>query len=106
MHVEVHPVAYGDFEGIIPEVEYGGGTVMLWDRGQWEPVGNPHEGYRSGRLKFILHGKKLRGRWMLIRTGSRAENERDKRQWLLFKERDKEAAPADNGDVLEEKPLS
>src|SRR6202050_4816563 len=56
MHVEDHPVEYGSFEGIIPAGEYGGGTVMLWDRGEWEPVGNPHEGYRSGRLKFHLHG--------------------------------------------------
>ncbi|HYV38331.1 MAG TPA: non-homologous end-joining DNA ligase [Gemmataceae bacterium] len=106
MHVEDHPVDYGSFEGVIPEGEYGGGTVMLWDRGQWDPVGNPHEDYRSGRLKFILHGKKLHGRWMLIRTGDRAENARDKRQWLLFKERDEEAASADDGDVLEEMPLS
>src|SRR5678809_460845 len=58
MHVEDHPVDYGDFEGIIPQGEYGGGTVMLWDRGSWEPVGDPQEGYKSGRLKFILHGEK------------------------------------------------
>src|SRR6187200_2530500 len=67
MHVEDHPVEYGSFEGIIPQGEYGGGTVMLWDRGDWEPVGNPHEGYREGKLKFELHGEKLRGRWMLVR---------------------------------------
>src|SRR5208282_3485113 len=61
MHVEDHPVDYGSFEGIIPQGEYGGGTVMLWDRGVWEPVGDPEEGYRSGRLKFKLHGDKLQG---------------------------------------------
>ena len=61
MHVEDHPVKYGEFEGIIPEGEYGGGTVMLWDRGTWEPVGDPHEGYRTGKLKFRLHGEKLQG---------------------------------------------
>src|SRR5713101_8626887 len=61
VHVEDHPIEYGEFEGIIPAGEYGGGTVMLWDRGQWEPVGNPHLGYRQGRFKFKLHGKKLRG---------------------------------------------
>src|SRR5438105_1848861 len=55
MQVEDHPVEYGSFEGIIPAGEYGGGTVMLWDRGQWEPVGNPHESYRQGRFKFKLH---------------------------------------------------
>ena len=59
MHVEDHPVAYGGFEGIIPEGEYGGGTVMVWDRGVWEPVGDPREGYRTGKLKFELHGEKL-----------------------------------------------
>src|SRR5438874_7680242 len=69
MQVEDHPVEYGAFEGVIPEGEYGGGTVMLWDRGTWEPVGNAHEGYRSGKIKFLLHGKKLRGGWTLVRTG-------------------------------------
>src|SRR5438128_3574626 len=54
MHVEDHPVAYGSFEGIIPEGEYGGGTVMLWDQGEWEPVGDPHKSYRAGKLKFKL----------------------------------------------------
>src|SRR5207253_2787967 len=93
MHVEDHPVDYGSFEGIIPEGEYGGGTVMLWDRGEWEPLGNPHEDYRAGKLKFKLHGGKLRGGWMLIRT-SRASKSGEQRQWLLFKERDDAARPA------------
>src|SRR5712672_3259489 len=62
MQVEDHPVEYGAFEGIIPKGEYGGGTVMLWDRGHWDPLGDPHEGYRTGKLKFELHGEKLRGR--------------------------------------------
>jgi bifunctional non-homologous end joining protein LigD len=106
MQVEDHPVAYGSFEGVIPEGEYGGGTVMLWDRGYWEPVGDPHEGYQQGRLKFTLHGEKLRGGWMLIRTGSRSQSERDRRRWLLFKERDEEAKPEKDGDVLEELPFS
>src|SRR6266404_4822924 len=73
MQVEDHPVDYGSFEGIIPEGEYGGGTVMLWDRGHWEPKGDPHEGYRSGRLKFTLYGEKLHGGWMLIRTSKAAQ---------------------------------
>src|ERR1700741_4293407 len=55
MAAEDHPVDYGDFEGIIPQGEYGGGTVMLWDRGTWEPVGDARKGYRTGRLKFVLH---------------------------------------------------
>jgi bifunctional non-homologous end joining protein LigD len=105
MHVEDHPVEYGSFEGVIPEGEYGGGTVMLWDRGTWEPVGDPHEGYRTGRFKFILHGEKLRGAWMLVQTKGKAQYV-EQRQWLLFKERDYEARPASEGDILEEMPLS
>lgn len=104
MQVEDHPVDYGAFEGIIPQGEYGGGTVMLWDQGQWEPVGDAHEGYRQGRLKFQLHGEKLRGGWMLVRTKS--PDDRKRQQWLLFKERDQEARSKDQGDILEELPLS
>ncbi len=106
MHVEDHPVDYGSFEGIIPEREYGGGTVMLWDRGYWEPVGDPEEGYRCGRLKFVIHGEKLRGGWMLVRTGGSSGDKKDDRRWLLFKERDDEAHPASEGDIVEEQPLS
>jgi bifunctional non-homologous end joining protein LigD len=106
MHVEDHPVEYGSFEGIIPQGEYGGGTVMLWDQGEWEPVGDPDAGYRAGRLKFRLDGQKLRGLWVLVRTGGRNQSEKDQRRWLLFKERDEEAVPETDSDVLEEKPLS
>src|SRR5207302_10898153 len=72
VQVEDHPVEYGSFEGIIPEHEYGGGTVMLWDRGTWEPEGDPREGYAHGRLKFTLHGHKLRGSWAPLRMGGGA----------------------------------
>ena len=87
MHVEDHPLEYGGFEGTIPKAQYGGGTVMLWDRGTWKPVGDAHEGYRKGHLKFDLDGEKLKGRWALIRThgsnyGGKAE------AWLLVKDRD------------------
>ncbi|OAI47131.1 hypothetical protein AYO44_10160 [Planctomycetaceae bacterium SCGC AG-212-F19] len=105
VQVEDHPVEYGSFEGIIPPGEYGGGTVMLWDQGEWEPVGDPEDGYRAGRLKFKLHGAKLRGGWMLVHTGGGASG-RDKRQWLLIKERDEEATPSKDGDILEHMPLS
>ncbi len=105
MHVEDHPVEYGTFEGIIPEGEYGGGTVMVWDRGRWEPVGDAAEGYRTGKLKFQLHGEKLKGGWMLLRTGG-GSSEKDQRRWLLFKERDDEAKSQEDGDVVEESPLS
>lgn len=105
MQVEDHPVAYGTFEGIIPQGEYGGGTVMLWDQGEWEPIGDPHKGYYAGNLKFILHGEKLHGKWALIRT-RRGDDSKGSPQWLLFKERDEEAKPISEGDVLEELPLS
>src|SRR5205085_10632269 len=105
MQVEDHPVAYGSFEGIIPEGEYGGGTVMLWDQAEWEPVGDPHQGYFSVHLKFVLHGKKLRGGWALIRT-KRSETSKASPQLLLIKERDGEARSVSEGDVLEEEPLS
>src|SRR5262249_33261455 len=106
MQVEDHPVAYGSFEGIIPPGEYGGGTVMLWDQGTWEPVGDADEGFRTGRLKFTLHGKKLRGRWMLVQTGARGATDNDRRRWLLFKERDQAATPESEGNVLDELPMS
>ena len=61
VHVEDHPIDYNSFEGTIPQGEYGGGTVMIWDRGTWEPVGDPHKGYAKGHLEFALHGDKLTG---------------------------------------------
>jgi bifunctional non-homologous end joining protein LigD len=104
IEVEDHPVDYGDFEGTIPQGEYGGGTVMLWDRGTWEPIGDPDEGLRTGKLKFQLHGEKLHGGWMLVRRQPHHGKSSSKPQWLLFKERDDEAR--DDSDILEEEPLS
>src|SRR5512143_2505161 len=66
MHVEDPPLEYGDFEGIIPPHQYGSGTVMVWDRGTWQPVGDPGEGYRKGHLKFTLDGEKLKGGFALV----------------------------------------
>src|ERR1700739_901167 len=68
MHVEDHPLEYGDFEGVIPAKQYGAGTVMLWDRGTWIPKGDPKELLEKGRLKFDLHGEKLHGGWNLVRS--------------------------------------
>src|SRR4249920_910407 len=68
MHVEDHPLEYGDFEGVIPEKQYGGGTVMLWDRGTWKPKEDPVAGYAKGHLKFELEGENLKGGWTLVRT--------------------------------------
>jgi bifunctional non-homologous end joining protein LigD len=105
MMTEDHPVDYGGFEGIIPEGEYGGGTVLLWDRGTWEPVGDPHKDLRAGKLKFVLHGEKLEGAWMLVRTKGRDARD-EGRSWLLFKERDELARPAAEYDVTAALPES
>jgi bifunctional non-homologous end joining protein LigD len=90
VEVEDHPVGYGDFEGIIPKGQYGGGTVMLWDRGRWEPIGDPEEGLAQGNLKFELFGERLKGRWVLVRMHGKAADEK-RHNWLLIKERDAEA---------------
>lgn len=105
VQVEDHPMEYGGFEGIIPKGQYGGGTVMLWDEGTWEPQGDANEGFASGRLKFILHGKKLHGKWTLIRMSGKAAGEK-KSNWLLIKEHDQyERGPSDPC-VTEEEPDS
>ncbi len=105
VHVEDHPLAYGDFEGIIPKGQYGGGTVLLWDRGTWEPQEDPVAGYAKGNLKFILKGEKLHGGFALIRLGgARAKAEGDK-AWLLIKERDAQARD-DAPDLTETRPES
>ena len=91
VHTEDHPLSYGTFEGTIPEGEYGGGTVMLWDRGSWEPEGEPHAALKKGHLAFILHGERLTGGWDLVRMGKEGKKE----NWLLIKKRD--AAARSNG---------
>ena len=105
IHVEDHPVEYGDFEGVIPAGEYGGGTVMLWDRGAWIPTGDPHKAYRKGDLKFRLEGEKLHGAWHLVRS-RRADDDGGKEQWLLFKDKDDEARSESEGLITETEPLS
>ena len=102
VHVEDHPIDYGDFEGIIPKGEYGGGTVMIWDRGFWRPEGDPVKGYAKGHLAFELDGEKLHGRWHLIRTKGLAGDKKE--QWLLFKSADAFARTAPQGDILDEEP--
>ncbi len=87
VHVEDHPLDYGDFEGTIPEGQYGGGTVMLWDTGTWQP----HEddvaaALKKGKLGFTLHGKRLQGNWALVRLRKRSPKDKD--NWLLIKEHD------------------
>jgi bifunctional non-homologous end joining protein LigD len=104
VHVEDHPVDYGDFEGTIPEGQYGGGTVLLWDRGTWEPEGDPQEGYAKGRLTFRLDGEKLHGTWHLVRMAKRPRERQE--SWLLIKAEDAFARDEDGPDILEEAPLS
>ena len=86
VQVEDHPLEYRNFEGNIPKGEYGGGVVMLWDEGYWEPYVNVEEGLRKGMLKFILKGRRLRGKWALIRLKGKKEETKD--NWLLLKEKD------------------
>jgi bifunctional non-homologous end joining protein LigD len=105
VQVEDHPMEYGGFEGTIPKGQYGGGTVMLWDTGTWEPVGDAEEGFRTGRLKFILHGHKLKGHWTLVRMGGKAARE-SKPNWLLIKEHDEYERSADDPSITEEAPDS
>jgi bifunctional non-homologous end joining protein LigD len=104
VHVEDHPLSYASFEGTIPKGQYGAGTVIVWDRGEWSPIGDPEAGYGAGRLKFELHGEKLHGRWNLVRMKGRG-NERQE-PWLLIKEKDEEARGATEYDVVEERPES
>lgn len=96
MQTEDHPIEYNRFEGVIPEGEYGAGTVMIWDRGTWEPEEEDVDrALAKGDLKFSLHGQKLRGSWVLVRMRGR--------QWLLIKHRDKNASTT---DIATSKPRS
>ena len=100
VEVEDHPLDYGDFEGTIPESEYGGGTVQLWDRGYWESD-DPERGFKKGDLKFTLHGEKLHGSWVLVRMkGDRYGGKRT--NWLLIKHRDEFAKEGEDNDILDE----
>lgn len=103
VEVEDHPLEYGTFEGTIPEGQYGGGTVMLWDHGAWKCDGDPEESYAAGKLKFVLDGEKLMGGFSLIRM---RKTEEKKPMWLLIKERDEFARSPDDEDVLTSAPLS
>ncbi len=104
VEVEDHPIEYGDFEGVIPEGGYGAGTVIVWDRGTWEPSGDPHEGYAKGSLKVRLHGEKLAGGFAFVRLKRRPGETKD--SWLLIKERDEHARPGSGDALLYERPES
>lgn len=93
IQVEDHPIAYGSFEGTIPKGQYGSGTVMLWDRGAWEPLdANPQQAYEKGHLRFMLHADKLHGRWDLVRF-------KGEKHWFLIKYKDEFARPEADYDV-------
>ncbi len=100
VHVEDHPLSYGSFEGVIPQGEYGGGTVMLWDKGKWQASGSLEKDYQKGHMTFILKGKKLTGAWKLIQI------KHDPKNWLLMKVKDESARSEKEYDILEEEPLS
>src|SRR5216684_2187900 len=108
VEVEDHPLDYGDFEGTIPEGQYGGGTVQLWDRGYWLPQGDPHEGLKKGDLKFVLDGERLHGSWVLVRMkwdrdrgrGEGPNRKNGRTNWLLIKHRDEAAHEGDDEKLL------
>src|SRR5262245_7721434 len=104
VEVEDHPLEYAKFEGRIPEGEYGAGEVIVWDRGTWTPLGDPHEGLKNGNLKFELKGEKLQGSWVLVRIRSRERS--NKPNWLLIKHRDEFSRPLNEYDVTTVQPRS
>ncbi len=104
IHVEDHPIEYNKFEGTIPEGEYGGGTVMVWDRGTWAPDHDPHKGMQKGHLDFELQGEKLKGHWHLVRMRKRPGERQE--PWLLIKATDEVAREKSDPDILEEMPNS
>lgn len=103
IHVEDHPVEYAAFEGTIPPKQYGAGTVLVWDRGDWEPVGDPRAGMKAGKLVFRLHGEKLAGLWELVKISKPDEPQE---QWMMFKKRDEWARPIAEYDVIKALPDS
>src|SRR5437868_10524707 len=102
IHVEDHPIEYGNFEGTIPAGEYGAGSVIIWDKGEWIPDNDPIKSYQKGDLTFQIKGKKLKGKWKLIRLHTDDANK--KKHWLFFKVNDAEASTKKN--IVEDEPLS
>jgi bifunctional non-homologous end joining protein LigD len=104
VHVEDHPISYADFEGTIAPHQYGAGKVIIWDKGTWEPIGDPHQGFAKGEVKFEIHGHKMRGRWVLVRMNGRAGDKQE--PWLLIKENDEYARPASEFSLVDAFPDS
>ena len=103
VEVEDHPISYSDFEGTIPAKQYGAGKVIIWDKGTWEPLEDPQQGFAKGSIKFTLHGHKMHGRWTLVRMKGRGEKQAP---WLLIKEKDDYARPAAEFSLVDEMPDS
>lgn len=104
VQVEDHPLEYATFEGSIPAGQYGAGEVIVWDRGTWQPLGDPETGLRRGKLEFELEGEKLQGSWLLLRlAGAKSDGGKN---WLLVKRRDRASKPLDKFDIAEERPES
>src|SRR4029077_7831973 len=101
VEVEDHPLDYGDFEGTIPEGQYGGGTGRLWDRGYWMPEGHPNAALKKGDVKFVLEGERLHGSWVLVRMRWDRKGGK-KTNWLLIKHRDQAAHEGDDDALLED----
>lgn len=101
VHVEDHPMDYASFEGTIPKGQYGGGTVMVWDVGTWKSIGDAHKAYRKGHMDFELTGKKLHGRWHLVRMHPRPNRDDRHDNWLLIKGHDDQAVPSDGDTILD-----
>lgn len=106
VQTEDHPIDYAEFEGVIPEHQYGGGTVLVWDRGYWTPEGDPDRGMHKGKLDFRLHGDKLRGRWTLVRMPPKSARKADKNNWLLIKRRDDAAGDPQAPEIVDSRPES
>jgi len=104
VHVEDHPISYSDFEGTIPPKQYGAGEVIVWDKGTWEPIGDPRKGYAKGEIKFEIHGHKMHGRWVLVRLRGHEDDKQE--PWLLVKENDEYMRPASEFSVVDEMPDS
>jgi bifunctional non-homologous end joining protein LigD len=104
VHVEDHPISYNTFEGTIPPGQYGAGKVIIWDKGAWIPLEDPHKGYRDGKLKFELRGYKLHGQWTLVRMKGRGGEKQE--PWLLIKEKDSHARAASEYSVVDAMPDS
>ncbi|HZP07190.1 MAG TPA: DNA ligase D [Terracidiphilus sp.] len=107
VEVEDHPMEYGGFEGTIPKGQYGGGTVMVWDFGEWQPLGDVDQQLEKGDLKFILNGTKLKGKWVLVRMRKNPDRDRsDKPNWLLIKEHDEYVQPENAATITDLAPDS